>query len=295
MKPVRNAYLFGSDGTIHTDPERTEPGGETLTPSSRRQVLAGVGCLGAGSVGSRFLFRTDSDVRYTQYTTVTGDDGDRVRVAWRETYNGERRGSDGSDAPATVGPDESPAYVGDASGPAIDLSDVVPGDTGRLAVGLRAEDGDDWTPSAVWLRTALIEDCENGVTEPEARSSGEDEPRGRRDCEAEPGIGTGELGSGLRVGIWRDDGPLDACDGRRTPVAEPYLASGSARAVFTGPLADGIRAVDCLPRDERSCLAVEWSLPGETGNHVQTDSAAFALELATTGCDAGTPFGGERS
>lgn len=274
------------------DPDRT---------TTRRGVLAALGAAGVVTAGAGALGRdrTPPFTRYSYAATPDGDTDDgRLRVAWYESYRGtvqERQngtaGGNGAapNASRTLDPAADPQYVAEANGPVIALHDVVPGDTGRLLVGLQTATGDDAGGSgaesggtagettegvAVWLH-ADIAQSENGVIEPEANAPGEG-----------PG---GELGEAVQTTFWLDDGLLGSCDGTlgvdESPFVDDTLA-GSAAA-----LADGRRLVDCLAPGDRRCVGIAWELPETVGDSVQTDRVTFDLVFAGVPCGSENPFG----
>jgi len=263
-----------------------------MTRYTRRRVLAS-GALGALALGTGIgsMTGTGRTPSYTGYTYAQTDDAvvaPEVSVAWWEAYNGEvletQAGAGGGAANETLSPAASPAYVADHEGPVVTLDDVVPGDSGALAVGLHVEslppteDGVE-----VWVRLTAAE-AENGVVEPEAASGDV------------PGNG-GELGRALDVTVWADGGVggVGACDGALTQLGdgvrfEPVLAEGSLRDV-AGTLADGVPLVeDCLADGDTRCLGLSWRLPSSVENAVQTDGVTFSLSCAAVGCGSGNPF-----
>lgn len=274
---------------------------------TRRRLLRSVGAAGFVTAGAGLGLRTLDGRRppYTRYTyAATQDTGDRrVRVAWYETYNGEfqeaQNGSSETNATLVLDADADPAYVEEASGPAITLSNLLPGDSGTLVVGLLAEEITESDGGVdVWLRATLTEDCENGVNEPESLATGEDDPMGETDCAEEAGIGTGELGDALEVALWRDDGlaGVGACDGR-LGVGETPFVEGPLSTVTTGTdLATGRRVGGCLDQGATQCIGFAWELPAVSPNDLQSDSVAFDLSFVGVPCDSGNPFedGGPR-
>ena len=89
----------------------------------------------------------------------------------------------------------------DVINPLINLSDVKPGDFGELTLSFHLCDNDGY----VWLTGELIENAENGVTEPEAEDPDEDDGDGVADPEAGDDT-SGELADNVLTRIWYDDG-----------------------------------------------------------------------------------------
>jgi hypothetical protein len=289
----------------------SSPMGGSMTQRSRftrRQVLAGIGAVGLVTTGSGVARAVRGEPPYTHYTYAQSDgELPNLQVAWYETYNGtvQERSSDGlaptnesfEDAAADGAfvDDERPTYVD--TGPVVAFEDVLPGDEGSVVVGLLTTD----RPGHVWFRPhapAVLNGqpnyVENDHIEPE-RAAGDTTPD------------EGELQDELEIAVWYDRGlgGVGACNGQRdaaevggVTVGEPLAGDGPA--VVAGTLREvsdrfpeGIRLFDdCLEADTNRCLGVAWSLPADTGNHVQTDAVGFELQFAATECvdDPTSPF-----
>jgi hypothetical protein len=257
-----------------------------MTRFTRRSVLAGavgLGAIGATGTGLGLLGRRP----YTHYTyaQTVGDTNDAVlRVAWYETYNGQveetQRGVD-SDANATLDPAVEPLYVEDAPGPIVDLTGVMPGDSGSLVIGLEAVE----EAARVWFRPTLDATDENGINEPEAKAG-------------DTTAAQGELQDRVSVRIWRDEGVLDSgfgrCDGRYTSGERQFTDGQVPLAEVDGLLPDGVELVDCLEPGANYCVGLTWDLPAETGNEIQTDSVDFSLQFVGIPCsETCNPFTGD--
>lgn len=245
---------------------------------NRRQVLAGLGAVGFLTVGAGLgVGRRPNFTRYT-YAQTVGDTNDAVlRVAWYESYNGtvqetQTGTADGTeDVNATLDPGTDPAFVEEASGPVISLPNVMPGDEGRLLVGLQAVT----EPTKVWFRPTLTATAENGINEPERRAG-----------DTTDGADGGELQDAVGVRIFRDNGVagVGACDGSRM-IGEDWLTSGEPTlATVDADFTDGVQLVDCLQPDGTYCLGLEWQIPADWGNEIQGDSVEFALEFVGLPC-----------
>jgi hypothetical protein len=265
---------------------------------SRRGVLT---ALGAGvSVATLGGGMRSSSAPYTQYTYLDGttladttpntteeSNGISVRLAWYETYNetllATQNGTDETNASAVLDPARAPAYVNDAAGPIVSLSNVLPDDTGRVAIGISVEslpEGVDG--AALWYRLTLTSDEENGINEPERKTG---------DVAADGG----ELGGSLDVTVWEDTGVvggIGGCNGRLDAGELPRW-SGSLVAIDDA-LSNGVRlgSDDCLAEGSTRCLGLRWGLPGDVGNVVQSDSVEFDVEIVATDCGAPNPFAG---
>ncbi|MFW5964131.1 MAG: hypothetical protein ACOCQM_04635 [Natronomonas sp.] len=255
---------------------------------TRRQLLAGIGggTLAAGGIAAA----RPADPTFTRYTYAAPDtDDNRLRVAWYERYNGafleHHNGTDEVALVDALDPGTTPEYVLEASGPVVSLSNVVPGDSGVLVVGLEVVDDESAEPLDIYVRAVVTEDAENGVNEPEL-VAGDD-----------PDSDDGELGAAREVVLWRDDVPGGSCDGEFQPMAgfaETAIAEGSMASAFAGTLGtEGELAVDCLSVGSVRCVSLSWQVPPETDNRTQTDSVGFDLTFAGVPCGSESPFGEE--
>ena len=87
----------------------------------------------------------------------------------------------------------------------IDLDDVKPGDFGEITFSFALCDN----PGYLWLQGCLQDSSENGVTEPEADSSDEDQQEGTSDeppLKSGSGDGTVELLDEVQAAWWYDNG-----------------------------------------------------------------------------------------
>lgn len=270
---------------------------------TRRSVLAGLGALGAATAGSRYVAAaTGGRAPYNHYTyaQTTSEQVD-LRVAWYETYNGsvvERtpgtlvlgNETTWTDAAQSGTYADADGTTDSDHGPAISVTNVLPGDRGTLVVGLFNEG----IATDVWLQLEAGEFLENGLTEPESV------------VDATP---EGELGDAIDLRLWSDVGVggVGACNGvydLDVPVAgdtfnEPLIASGTLREVSEA-LAGGVRldttprtaGTDCVGSGEQFCIGLEWSIDQGVGNAIQSDSATFDLRFAAVECgsEGANPF-----
>jgi hypothetical protein len=278
----------------------------THTPITRRQALAGLGAVGLVAVAPRAVRAARGEPPYTRYTLAQSGAGPDLRVAWYETYNGVyQEDSDGAGGPGLQPTNESFAAAAadgrfvnteadnpeDAVGGAVvDVGDVLPGDEGRVVVGLLAEDAD----ATVWFRVTVSATPENGRYEPE-----------RTDGDTTDDVG--ELQDALEVSVWYNNGfaggcntSLDAIEGERSLPGlsagddEPVSLATAAAATAGGvPLDFGLLEGGCLPADTERCLGFRWAFPETADNTTQTDGVSFALEFATVPCgETLNPFDG---
>jgi hypothetical protein len=280
---------------------------------TRREILAGLGTVGLVAGGPSVARALRGEPPFVAYTVAQSDSGGPdLRVAWYELYNGTReedsaRFTDGATLEGTSESFNRSAAAGEFvdrtgprrvdAGPAIRLSNVLPGDEGALVVGLVAD-----ADVRVWLRVAAppvdgrsrplsAGYLENGLREPE-RAAG--------DATAD----AGELQDALAVKFWYDNGSLGGCDGALAASEDLVtLASslGTAEGTFdevasgfsSGVALDfGLLDSDCLPANTPRCVSFRWALPPGTGNDAQGDSVAFDVEFGATACDETVnPFG----
>lgn len=259
---------------------------------NRRTVLASLGAVGALAVGSNALRQRRHP--YSYYTYAQSDtEGVRLSVAWYETYNGEfqeaTNGSTETNATVVTDPTQAPVYIAEAPGPIVTLSNVLPGDSGTVSIGLLAEQVPPSLEAVdVWFKPTLTSNAENQVTEPEARDPGED------------GTGTsgwdGELAEALEVQFFADDGFIGGCDGQFWLTDTPITPEGSLGSTVE-LIEDGVELTGdrCLAQGERRCFGFTWHLPASVGNLVQSDSVEFDLAFVAVECNSGNPFDTEEN
>ncbi|SDY70195.1 hypothetical protein [Halopenitus persicus] len=265
----------------------------TLT---RRRLLAGassIGVLGL-TVGRRVAPSrpsTDLPDRYTRYTYAAtpdqaGENDPEIRVGWNSTYNGEAVGGDGTETgeETDAGRNESDSTVepsgtngggsggaggprlgndGGVPGPLIDASNVLPGDSGTVSIGLSVEEMD------ARVRLFLTDGTgENPVS--------------------------GALADVIEVALWYDTGILGigGCRGAESmpenPTIETTLRDLGDRY---GPNSDGLLVTDgledCLAEGEHFCLGFAWRIDESVTNAYQGTAADFGLAFRAEQCGGG--------
>ena len=243
---------------------------ETIRPDpDRRRVLASLGAVGLGTYGFMSVRSSGSDGPYTNYTYAESH-GPTLRVAWYSTYNGALL----SAAPVADEDwefESTDEYVDGVTetlgGPVVDVSNLLPGDSGTLSVGLLAESAD----ARVWMRL-------------------------RTDDVSAP------LAEAIEVSTWYDTGifGINGCQGAENGIQFDRLAEGTL-ADF-GALSEGVQLNpglldnSVLPEGNRLCLALAWAFPTGHGNALQGTAAGFDLEFrAVDAADPNDPFAGEES
>jgi predicted ribosomally synthesized peptide with SipW-like signal peptide len=264
---------------------------------SRRHVLLGTGAVGLASIGAGLgtsaLF---SDTETFQGNQLTAGTLDLVV----EYYTASKRGSLTASDQGVVNGDQEATY-------SYTVTDVKPGDTGVLAFCPRVVTNDGW----IWVgsETGLV-DYENGQTEPEAEVDATD--GGSLDTPMS-GAGAGELGDAIEVtvsyasGVTMDGDDVNCQDTRELNNPEGYTLADLAAELTSGFLLDGDQdeaSPDADPSpypgsadaatQEGPCLCIEWELPLEVGNEVQSDSISFdfsfVAEQARNNPDPANPF-----
>jgi hypothetical protein len=247
----------------------------TRGPVTRRQLLGAV--AGSGALfGVLAVGRAAADldpVPLANSQQIQNGSGPDLLVEWATVVNGQQAAGSGF----TGAGDDAPA------GPAVQVGNVMPGDTGALVVRLSVAPG---RPGRVTARFALGENAENGINEPESAAG-----------DTTDGPDAGELADALQAGLWYDEGAMGLSGvGERNGTREPGEslvhpdASGSLRDVASaagGGVVLAGRDGDCLGPNESVSVALGWSLPPETGNVVQTDSVAFDLTFEVEACAGG--------
>lgn len=240
---------------------------------TRRNVLMSVGAAGVGGYG--FLrFRgaslSDGDTQYTNYT-LAETHGPQLFVGWYSTYNGTLL----SGAPTeedTWEFDSTDEYVDGVEAvlsdrPAVDVSNLLPGDSGTLSVGLYV--APDSESARIWMR--LESD-------------------------------SGPLSEEITVRAWYDTGifGIGGCQGAENGTPTDLITPQGATVADPGQLADGIEINPGIfdngqidPGD-RVCVALAWSFPVGAGNELQNESTGFDLNFVAVEADNPTnPFEGD--
>ncbi|WP_049980232.1 choice-of-anchor W domain-containing protein [Halolamina rubra] len=246
---------------------------------TRRKALAGLGGIGAGAAlggTGTMAFLSDSEEASGVMTAGTLD----LIV---EYYSHWHQGSGGD-------------YVsGSINGEAVtgNLSDVKPGDSGLIALCPRVETN----PAYLWLCGELTANNENGITDPES------------EVDSTGGDGNGELAQNVEVTVQYCDIADDIGDSFDEDDVESStdVWSGTLAELFDdiqyGVPLDGDEDTpddddnggffepgdqDCYPgtgdEGEGPCLCLDWKVPDEVGNVIQSDSLSFDLQLYAQQC-----------
>ncbi|MFW5948183.1 MAG: choice-of-anchor W domain-containing protein [Halolamina sp.] len=238
---------------------------------TRRKALVGLGGIGAGAAlggTGTMAFLSDSE---EASGVMTAGELDLVV----EYYSYWNQGSAGEDF-----------VSGDIDGETLtgELSDVKPGDSGLVALCPRVETN----PAYLWLCGELTSNDENGITDPESEvDSSSDEGElaqnvevsleycdiaddigddfDEEDVESSTDVWSGtlaELLDHIQYGV-----PLDGEED--TPDDDGGFFEPGDQEGYPGTGDDG----------EGPCLCLNWEVPSEVGNVIQSDSLSFDLQL----------------
>ncbi|WP_256300410.1 choice-of-anchor W domain-containing protein [Haloarchaeobius salinus] len=248
---------------------------------TRRTVLAGLGTVGVAAAGAglgttalfndregfseNLLTAGSLDLLLDYKATYDGPNGVEI-LGQRPTPDEEQAWEDqfGEGSEIDYCSDDGKAMLinGDEI-PVFDLDDVKPGDSGEVTVSLHICDNPAW----VTMSGELVENAENGQTEPELADEGEDTD------------GVGELADAIQVTMWYDPDCNNVLDEDEVVIFEGSMTDAFA-ALEAGIGLDGDASTpefDPVPGASTYCIGFYWELPIDVGNEVQTDSVKFDL------------------
>lgn len=248
---------------------------------SRRQLIGGIGAVGAASAGAGLgttaLF---SDEESFETNSITAGELDLVVDYFTSRTKGQN--TDSNDGRIDGNPGSYSYSVGD----------VKPGDSGTLAFCPKVVDN----PGHLWIGSvAGVTDDENGQTEPESHV----DASGSLGSSA-VGRGAGDLSDAIEVTVsYAGSVDYDAgsdeitCnDTRELNNPSGYTLADLAKDLESGFRLDGNEpdggdgTVDAYPAsagpDDQAgpCLCIEWELPATVGNEVQSDSIDLSFQFA---------------
>jgi predicted ribosomally synthesized peptide with SipW-like signal peptide len=266
---------------------------------SRRKILGGVGAIGVAGAGAGLgtsaLF---SDTEEFENNVVQAGELDLVV----DFYTSLDQGGFGSDSQSgEVNGDGATEYT-------YEVLDLKPGDSGVVAFCPKIVDNPGW----LWIGSEDgVTDYENGQTEPEG---GVDATGGGSLGNSTTGSGAGELSDVIEVTVsYAESVSLDSASDEITctntrELNNPagYTLADLAKDLESGvPLDgnepnDGDGSIDAYPgssgADDQQgpCLCIEWEVPAEVGNEIQSDALelgfAFAAEQERNNPDPDNPF-----
>ena len=272
-----------------------------LFETSRRQVLAGLGAVGLASAGAglgttAYFSDTESfqgnslqagrlDLMLDYKASYDGPNGpELIGQAPTEQQLIDQYGEQATDfdGPLTWEQRADLGFSCDTNGlingeamPVFDLDDVKPGDYGEVTMSFHICDN----PAHVFFRANVLDDLENGITEPEGQA------------ELEDGTDAGELADSIDVRMWYDEDCSNTYD-ENTGSADVLIVqdiSGSMEySQNGGVIADG-------QGGQTTKLAVAKDAIEAFGNQVFTSPADIEVGLFTFGNEdyigADTPSG----
>lgn len=218
---------------------------------TRRKALLGLGTIGlagAGAgVGTSALF---SDEESFNNNTIQAGELD-LYVSASSTYSGPSETNLSQDVELTDGSNLPMAFY--------ELTDVKPGDSGTAEICFSSVDNPAW----IWTQGVVTANDENGQTEPEQA------------VDTTTGAGAGELAGTLESSLVVDAGN----DGSTTEVfGDLFSGHFSPWQLLDGDGGDGqFTASDSAGEDH--CITLDWELPKEVGNEVQSDTLTFGIAL----------------
>jgi len=260
---------------------------------SRRKALLGLGTIGAAGAGAGLgtsaLFSDEES--FTNNQIVAGE-LDLIVDYWTSV--------DSADASAAIdeGQANNGTIQGDVSAQYV-LGDVKPGDGGFLVFCPKIIDNPAW----LWAGSSGLTDFENGYTEPELDADPDADDSTAVDDD-DPGEGEGELSESIQVSVSyceyeepdEYDGPYDDpredpenYSGRELNNPDDYTLADLILDLKTGFLLDGDDETDgtqAYPASEDSdtqagpCICIEWEVPIDVGNEIQSDSLDFDIQFA---------------
>jgi predicted ribosomally synthesized peptide with SipW-like signal peptide len=243
---------------------------------TRRKALAGLTTIGIAGVGAGMgtsaLFSDEEE--FENNSIEAGELDLFVDYATSVTQDGVDTGSTTNDG----------TIQGGVSGK-YQISDVKPGDSGSLVFCPKIVDNPGW----LFVGSADgVTDFENGQTEPEQEVD---------DSGGDPGKGNGELSENIQVTVsyceYGGSGDRTNPDNFDTirefnnpadyTLADLFKELESGFLLDGTPNTSGTQEYPSSPNNSTQngpCLCVEWEVPLEVGNEIQTDSVEFDITFA---------------
>ncbi|GAA0669333.1 SipW-dependent-type signal peptide-containing protein [Natronoarchaeum mannanilyticum] len=233
---------------------------------SRRKVLGSLGAIGVASAGAGFgtsAYFNDEE----SFDNVITAGKLNLMVDYYSYWDQGKAGKG------------SLSETADGDAVSFELGDVKPGDSGTMAFCPRINSN----PAYLWLGGELTENHGNGLTEPEAEVDDAD------------GAGEGELAQSIDVTV-------SYCELNEVgDKFKPNKDIESSTEIWSGSLADFLTENQMgLPLDgdgdeggeracfdasgDNTCLCIDWEIPTDVGNEIQTDSVGFDLQFYAEQC-----------
>lgn len=192
-----------------------------LDKLSRRQILGSIGTVGAagamGGAGTLAFFSDEEELSNNQIEAGELD----LKVDWIESYNGvvqeswppgRTSGEWVSEAMTGFDRDELADVPQDLQSPLIQLDDVKPGDRGEVTLSYHLFGN----PGFIGLCGELLEDVDNGITEPEDKADGTATP-------GSDGTPDGDLADAINATLWYDPDCSNTLDDGEVTITEGTL------------------------------------------------------------------------
>ncbi|QIO24224.1 hypothetical protein [Haloarcula sp. JP-L23] len=179
--------------------------------------------------------------------------------------------------------------------PLVYLQDVKPGDFGEVTFSLHLFNN----PGYIWFDAEILENADNGMTEPEEKDDDESGTNAN-------GNNPGELLDAIHALVWHDDGdnvlePTEVVYSPHDVDSDSTIdLTGDERIVAHGTLRDVLESAadggipldadtrtterDCYPNSTTRYVCFAWWLPVDHANEIQTDSIGFDLGFYTEQC-----------
>ncbi|MFB6154526.1 MAG: SipW-dependent-type signal peptide-containing protein [Haloferacaceae archaeon] len=242
---------------------------------SRRKVLAGLGTVGLASAGAGMgTTAYFSDQETFEDNVLTAGSLDLLV----DYYSYVDQGDHGIFMRSGTA-DGDPAVKAE-------LDDIKPGDGGLLGFCFRVEDN----PAYLWLCGDLTANDDNGSTEPEVNHSDD----------TTFGPGEGDLADAIDVVVSYCDVPAEPTGPEDFDrIAKVWSGSfadfmaeiqtglaldGAATGGVATPGEQACFAGTSDPEADNPCLCIDWDIPTDVGNEIQTDSLMFDLQFYAEQC-----------
>ncbi|SDG02715.1 SipW-cognate class signal peptide [Halorubrum xinjiangense] len=243
-------------------------------------MLVGLGAVGVASAGAGLgttAYFNDTET-FTNNELTAGELDLFVHVDYSEDQGSYAQYS----TPDGTFIDGNVVGGGEGEPLSIQVSDLKPGDSGEGEFCFSIVDN----PAYMWMCGELTANEENGQTEPETDvdTTGGD-----------PGEGMGELADAMEVTIsYCTEVEGETVIGEEIisdslanvmlalQAGVPLSGDGDSSAPLDGRAPfEGVDSpfVDEVPNIAEQCVCVEWEVPVEVGNEIQTDSVAFDFEF----------------
>ena len=235
---------------------------------SRRKVLGGLATMGAAGAGAGLGTSA-------YFSDEESFDGNELVAGELDLFVDYETSVDQGSATGETGSTTGSGTIdGDPASMQYVIDDVKPGDSGSLKFCPKVVDNPAW----VFVGSTGVVDYENGLTEPEADVDGSG---------GSPGAGAGELSEAIQATVSYCTESGETIRTLNNP--DDYTLADLAVDLKLGfpldgdPETGGTQAYPASADAETQtgpCICVDWELPTEVGNEVQTDSVEFDVTFA---------------